>query len=168
MADKAAFGYDERLIWFDTPESNTSASVIVFIDIALPSHLTLRVDAHWSSLDIADWTGVVTVESSHGTVGVFGCSGETNVTASHESVLTFCGKKGHVRLVGGQLVELKLTANRFEGTLQAVASGDIRLLAPKAFEQEISVGGHSPNLQSEGGTSIRLHTLMGLVSVAHY
>ena len=99
-----------------------------------PAHAPIIVNGSYSSVSVYDMRGPVRVSTTHARVTVLGTKGQVDATGA---VVDFAGDRGQVRLSADAEINLKMTATRFDGTLEAWAQRPVRLLLPPGFASSI-------------------------------
>ena len=99
-----------------------------------PADAPVIVNAVYSAIQVYDMSGPVRASTTHGRVKLLGTTGQVDATGM---VVDFAGDRGQVRLNADAEINLKITANRFDGTLDASALRPVRLLLPPGFASPI-------------------------------
>jgi hypothetical protein len=118
------------------PKHSFDRAINAWLRIAAPRHRPVTVNGSYSYTEIFGMDAWVRVVTTHARVKLLGVAGDVSATA-HVGVVDFAGDSGRIRLnADGEIgeINLKLTAPRFEGTLEATAEAAIRVLLSPAFE----------------------------------
>src|SRR5262249_9037148 len=107
--------------------------------IAAPSELPLTVDGTYSYVEISGMAAPVKVRTTNARVLVLRTSASVNVEAGEFGIIDFAGDRGDVRLNAATEINLKFTAQTFDGALQATAKQAIRIILPDGFKTPFEV-----------------------------
>jgi len=111
----------------------------LFWDIVGPADRPVTINAAYSAIDVFGIMAPVRVCNTHGVVSVLGNSGDIDVTATDAGSITWSGRQGRVRLNAELGIDLKVTDQVYDGTLEATAAGPVRVLLPPGFRSGLVV-----------------------------
>jgi hypothetical protein len=95
-----------------------------------PSDAGVVIHGSYSSVDVRDLAGPVRIAATHARATVLDTTGQLDVTAR---CVDFAGAGGRVTLSADGEINLKMTAQRFTGTLLAWSQRAVRMLVPPGF-----------------------------------
>ncbi len=101
------------------------------LTVLAPADLPVTVCAAYASTEVSGIQAPVDIRATHGGVKIIGTTGDVRAGA-HEGRIDFSGDRGRVRLDSDQ-IDLRITAASFDGTLEAVALGTVRVVLPRGF-----------------------------------
>lgn len=107
--------------------------------ISAPRELPVTVDGTYSSVKVKDIAAPVTIRTTNARVLILRTSGRVNAEANEYGVIDFAGDRGEVRLSAASEINLKFTAQAFDGTLSATAKQDVRVILPDGFSTPFQV-----------------------------
>jgi hypothetical protein len=106
----------------------------LFVDA--PSDSPLVIHGSYTGAKVRDMKGPVRVAATHARATILNTTRQVDVTAG---VIDFSGSSGRVTLSSESEINLKLSAERFDGTLSAWAQRSVRVLIPQGFVTPFTV-----------------------------
>jgi hypothetical protein len=101
-----------------------------------PANAAVVIHGSYTTVDVRDIAAPVRIAAAHARARIIGTTGQLDVTAG---VVDFAGSCGRLTLSAEAEINLKMTANYFEGTLSAWAQRTVRMLVPPGFTTPIQV-----------------------------
>lgn len=102
--------------------------------IQAPGDAPIIVSAPFSYIELRDLSGPVRAAASHARASIFNTRGRVEVSAA---VIDFMAASGQVLLSAEAEINIKITAQRFAGSLVASGPRPVRLLIPAGFQSSI-------------------------------
>jgi hypothetical protein len=137
-----------QLLKLRAPRYSRERPTRAWLHIEAARQRTVTVAGSYSYMEIFGIDAPVRVSTTHARMKLLEVTGEVQATA-RVGVIDFAGDRGQVQLnADGESgeINLKLTATRFEGTLNAKAEVAIRILLPPVFESPFEAIVDRPNL----------------------
>ncbi|MDQ2841192.1 MAG: hypothetical protein M3Y72_09175 [Acidobacteriota bacterium] len=104
------------------------------MNVALSANCPLQIQGCLAQVEIVGTTGPVDAFLSYGGIFLFDTAGDINVRTAPEEKIVFSGCRGRVALRSGVEIDIKLTDQIFQGSLEASTSDEpIRVLLPEHF-----------------------------------
>lgn len=134
--EKITLTRSSQLLNVRTPQYSRERPTKAWLHVQAARHRAVTLNGSYSYTEIFGIDAPVRVSTTHARVKLLQVTGEVQATA-RVGVIDFAGDRGRVQLnADGEIgeINLKLTAARFEGTLDAKAEVAIRILLPPACE----------------------------------
>ncbi|MCL6481027.1 MAG: hypothetical protein K6U02_04810 [Firmicutes bacterium] len=107
-----------------------------WVSVEAPAEAPVVVNGSYAAVEVSELSGPVRVATTHARVTLERTTGNVDAAGA---VVDFTGNRGQVRLSGMFEVNVGMTANRFEGSLEAASQRPVRLALPRGFESSIRV-----------------------------
>lgn len=120
------------MLTVSTPRPDRVSLATVVLDA--PRDAPVVVNAAYSAVAVHDMTAPVRVSAMHGRVTVLGTTGLVNAAGD---AVDFASDRGQAFLSAFVEINLKMTATRFDGSVDAQAQRAVRVLLPPRFESSI-------------------------------
>ena len=98
--------------------------------MAAPADAPTIIHASFAPVEVRDMSGPLRVTASHARAAILDTTGQVDADAF---VVDFAGSQGKVTLTAEAEINLKMTANNFDGTILAWAQRPVRMLVPVGF-----------------------------------
>jgi hypothetical protein len=137
-----------QLLEVRTPQYSLERPLNAWLHVEAARHRAVTVNGSYSYTEIFGIDAPVRVSTTHARIKLLEVTGEVQATAC-VGVIDFAGDRGRVQLnADGEIgtINLKLTATRFEGTLDTKAEVAIRILLPPAYESPFEAIVDRPDL----------------------
>lgn len=95
-----------------------------------PADAPIVVDAPYSFVEVRDMAGPLRVSASHARASILDTTGRVESSAM---VVDFAARRGRVTLSAEAEINLKIKAQRFDGSLLAWAQRSVKVLVPPGF-----------------------------------
>ena len=140
--DKAARNRAEQIhltrigdeIVLEVGEFSTQQRATGHLEILAPKERPIRIAGAFDEILINGMTRAVQVDAPRASVSILKTSGEVSVAARS---IIYAGSSGvaklHAKTMDTSHIDIKITANCFDGSFEAIASGLIRVLVPADF-----------------------------------
>ena len=153
--DKAARNRAEQIhltrigdeIVLEVGEFSTQQRATGHLEILAPKERPIRIAGAFDEILINGMTRAVQVDAPRASVSILKTSGEVSVVARS---IIYAGSSGVVKLHAETMdtshIDIKITANCFDGSFEAIASGLIRVLVPADFSGIQAIEGRNPGV----------------------
>ena len=126
--------YESELV-LATPVTTQMASMAkCFLDIITASNCPVDIRGCFAHVEISQISAPIGVSLAYGSVSLLHTTGDVNAQAGPDGKIVFAGCRGNVFLKSGGGIDLKITANSFDGSMEATTrDSPIRILLPRGF-----------------------------------
>ncbi len=104
--------------------------------VAAPADAPVMVDSASGPIAVHDMAGPVRLSAPHSRITVLNTTGRVDANGG---VVDYAGSKGTVTATAQMEADIKIIAQRFEGTLSVDAIREARILVPKGFQTPIEL-----------------------------
>jgi len=166
--DKIALNHTGRLLEVRTPQYSRERPVNAWLRIEASRRRAVTVKGTYSYMEVFGIDAPVHISTTHARIKLLDVSGEVEA-ASSVGIIDFAGDRGQIQLqADGEIgeINLKPTAARFRGTLDASAEVAIRVLLPPGFESPFEAIVDRPELfvcRAALAPQVRRHSRGGAV-----
>jgi hypothetical protein len=137
LLDRLSFQREGEMLVLRNPPSLPYVRCRSFLDVFTPAGRAVAVTGQYAAVQFFGISAPVTLITTHGRASFFDTAGAVDAIASEGGAIVFVGDRGRVRLNADLGIDLKLTSPGFDGTLEADAKGDVRLIIPRGFNAGI-------------------------------
>jgi hypothetical protein len=146
--DKITLTRTRRLLKVRIPQYSRERSTNAWLHVEADRRRAVAMNGSYSYMEVFNVDGPVRVVTTHARMKLLDLTGEVQATA-RVGVIDFAGDRGRIELnADGEIgeINLKLTATRFGGTLDAEAEVAIRILLPPVWESPFEAIVDRPDL----------------------
>lgn len=139
LLERLSFTREGSTLVLRNPPSLPGVLCRSYLDVLTPADRAIVVTGTYSAVQLFGIRAPVTISTTHGKISFFETAGRVDAVANDGGWIVFEGDRGRARLNADLGIDLKLTAARFDGTLEAAANGEVRVLLPPDFLTGIEV-----------------------------
>ena len=115
-----------------SPPGRRAGHCLTQIAITCPSQRHVTIQGVYSAVRLTGLTEGVDVETTHGRITLLNLAASVNAKVK-EGIIDYSGHQGLVRLFAGWELNLNFTLPTFDGRMEAVAEGPVRVLLSAGF-----------------------------------
>jgi hypothetical protein len=104
-----------------------------YVNIQAPQDAPVTINGTYAAIEVSGMSAPVRVSTTHARIQVLGTTGDVEAVAMPAGMIVFSGNGGRVRLKAEFEVNLRISEQQFEGTLEATAQKHVSLLLPPVF-----------------------------------
>jgi len=119
-----------------------------WLNIDAPEHRPVTVNGSYSYVEVFGIDARLRITTTHARIKLLEVGGDVKATA-HVGVIDYLGDRGRIQLdATGEIgeINLRLTASRFHGALDATAERAVRVLLPPGWESPFEAVVYRPEL----------------------
>jgi hypothetical protein len=103
-----------------------------FLQIQAPEEAPITINREYAAMRVIGMHAPVHLSTTHARITLLDTTADVDATVD-SGIADFSGDRGRVRLHADWEINLDLTGQRFDGSLDANAAGPVRLLLPTGF-----------------------------------
>jgi hypothetical protein len=124
---------DRGTLALATPQGSAEGYPHADLRIEAPSDAPITINGSYAALAVRSTNAPIKLTTTNARITVLGTTGDVDATAGEVGIVDFSGSSGRVRLRAATEINIFLPAQRFDGTLEAVAERPVRVLLPPGF-----------------------------------
>jgi len=101
--------------------------------VQVPQETPITVIGDYVAMHVIGMHAPAKLSTTHARITLIDTTGDVDAKAAEFGVIDFSADRGHVHLESAWEINLSLTGQRFDGSLDAKAAGPVRVLLPPGF-----------------------------------
>jgi len=124
---------DDKMLLLSTPKYVQERPSTAFVQVQAPKETPITLNGDYAAMRVIGMQAPVKVSTTHARITLIDTTGDVDAKASEFGVIDFSGDRGHVHLESASEINLNLTGQKFDGSLDAKAGQPVRVLLPPGF-----------------------------------
>lgn len=122
-----------KTLLLSTPKYAPERPSTSFVQVQAPQETPITVKGESAAIRVIGMHADVKLSTTRARITLIDTTGDVDAKAGELGVIDFSGDRGHVHLESGSEINLNLTGQKLDGSLDAKAIGPVRILLPLGF-----------------------------------
>ncbi len=124
---------EDKMLLLSTPKYVQEWPSTAFVQVQAPQETPVSVIGEYAAMRVIGMHAPVKLSTTHARITLIDTTGDVDAKAAEFGVIDFSGDRGHVHLESAWEINLDLTVQKFDGSLDAKAAEPVRVLLPPRF-----------------------------------